>query len=353
MQNIKDILNLIQEHLNEKDKIYLVNSQRSTSEIKFESLNYKTRRYFIFRLETENERYKSREEVKNILKVNKKKFTETYAQSTEPVLDIKEGLNGKTVRIVFKNSKKVVNELKNKWYNDLIKKSYSNIGDITPNDKNELEVLRDINQKITQPINLKIENKTYKNVIGLIGVKGNKKADFVVVDKNKKELCWISYKKGSGGRDFQQYSGMSKRYSKDIHEHPEVEEFRKNVVQNWEQLSEGRKYAVYKKIEDNKLKKQSVFGKDYGRRHGENNVTYFVQGDPRISIRNDVLVLDFGTKLVKNGRLNQLRREYEPVMGARGGEGNRVIEYNDDKLRGVRGGIFAEDYVKARRSKEI
>lgn len=352
MQEIKDFLKFIESSLDRKSEIFLVKSQQSSTKIKFESLNYKSRTYFIFRLETENVRYEVREKVKDLLIKNKKKFKEKYAISTEPVLDIPVS-NKKIIRIVFKNSRRYINKLKNEWYNDLIDGAFNSKKDIAPNDRNELETLKQINSKIMEPMSVRIGNKTYKNIIGLIGVRGEKKADFVLVDKDKKELCWISYKKGNAAKDFQQYSGMSKTKSSMIHEHPEVEQFRQEVVENWEGISEGGRLGVYRKIKDDRLKKQSIFGKDYGRRHSEENVTFFVQGNPIISIRNDVLTLDFGTKIVKNGSLNQLRREYDPVIGARKGEGNRIIEYGNQNIRGVRGGVFSEGYMSVRKSKEI
>jgi hypothetical protein len=228
----------------------------------------------------------------------------------------------------------------------------------------ELRVIKKINLKIQelgggQPVDLKFGNKTYKNIAGFVGGISGKKADFVIVNYDAEEKCYISHKKGDTAKDFQQYGGISRNVAGNtIYNHPEVKRFREDLVNGeWENkvLDEKGKTRIFRKIKSNSLKKKSVFGKKYGSMHGHDNVNYFVQGDPSITKRANLIVVTF-PKMVVNGRLSGLRGEYTPVLGARkSSEEGRIIDIRDDEnttvlkeLRNVRGGFWTQGYMKGR-----
>ncbi len=228
----------------------------------------------------------------------------------------------------------------------------------------ELRVIKKVNQSIQElgggePVKLKFGNKVYNNIAGFVGGISGKKADFVIVDYDGEEKCFISHKKGETAKDFQQYGGISRNVAgNSIYNHPEVKRFREDLVNGeWKNkvLDERGKSRIFRKIKSNSLKKKSVFGKKYGSRHGHDNVNYFVQGDPTITKKSDTIVITF-PKMVMNGKLSGLRGEYSPVLGARkSSEEGRVIDIRDDEnttvlkeLRNVRGGFWTQGYMKGR-----
>lgn len=227
-----------------------------------------------------------------------------------------------------------------------------------PSNNYEINILKLINSKIQEngkglPINIKLKNKQYKNIAGFVSGMGTKKADFVAVDYDGNEVCFISYKSGSSSIDFQQYGGTTKRSGDTIANHPEVQKFNEDVINNWDSLSTDYN-SLYRKISDRNLKKQAIFGKDYRRSSGYDSVDFFVQGDPKFSMRGDTLHITFSKKVVKKGDLSGLSRDYDPVLGARTGERYRRIKYKNKELRGVRGGIWTKGYMTSRpKNKEI
>jgi hypothetical protein len=270
------------------------------------------------------------------------------------------GKREKEIRILFKFPDGADSKSYNIWNELLDKHVFPKNSSLKrqPSNNYELNVLRLINSKIQEsgngkPIDIKIKNKTYKNIAGFVGGVGTKKADFVAIDYDGNEVCFISYKSGSTSLDFQQYGGITQRSGDIISNHPEVKKFNEDVVNNWESLSDDYT-TLHRKISDRNLKKQSVFGKDYKKASGYDSVDFFIQGDPRFSVRGSVLHIMFSTKIVRKGDLSGLSRDYDPVLGARTGERYRKITYNGRTIYGVRGGIWTKGYIVSRRkNKEI
>jgi hypothetical protein len=274
----------------------------------------------------------------------------------------------KEIRIRFKFSSGREQKDYNIW-NSLLDDTFKRKKEIkrTSSYAEELRVIKKINQSIQEfgggvPVKLKFGNKVYDNIAGFVGGMSGKKADFVIVDYNGEEKCYISHKKGDTAKDFQQYGGISRNVAGNtIYNHPEVKRFREDLVNGeWKSkvLNESGKSRIFRKIKSNSLKKKSVFGKRYGSRHGHDNVNYFVQGDPTITKRSNMIVITF-PKMVMNGRLSGLRGEYTPVLGARkSSEEGRVIDIRDEEgrvidiegdlkeLRNVRGGFWTQGYMK-------
>jgi hypothetical protein len=251
----------------------------------------------------------------------------------------------------------------------------------------EMIVMNQINKKIDeigkgQPITIRIKGKEYNNVAGLVGGKGFSKADFVIVNMDGEEIGFLSHKKGDDAKSFQQYSGISKIAGLDIHNHKEVRKFHttlSTILEKTENqsgddfskilssLSGNQKTydSVYQPIKDPELKKKAIFGKHSGNvKRGMDNVDFFVQGEPKFESKPDltqgkykgqkVLVIKFSAKTVPNHSLRTIDNEqYTPVIGARKDLGRVISGVKDEdvkSVRGARGGIWTNDYMRSRKS---
>lgn len=342
-----------------KDKLHGSSIKVTTDESKYPGVN--NRYQYTFIVIKSYDRADTYELVINTLKdlnLNFKKGVYSGSQFWGIEIDNynKIGKTEKGIRIQFKFPDGKDAKVYNIW-NEQLERAFIQNRSLKriPSDRNEVGVLKSINMKIHElskgiPITLSIRNKKYKNVIGLVGGVGNKKADFVIVNKDAEEIGYISYKSGNTATSFQQYSGISERSGDKIANHPEVVKFNESIVNNWESLSP----SASREIQSNNLKKQAVFGKDYASRPGYDSVDFFVQGDPRLILRGDIIYLTFTTKMVKKGDLTKLQGNYEPVLGARKGERYRRIKTKNKSLNGIRGGIWTRAYMTNRmNNKEI
>ena len=228
-----------------------------------------------------------------------------------------------------------------------------------PDTQIEFEILSVMNMQIEKlgdmkSVKTRIKSRIYKDIIGFVPGKAGAKADFVGVNSKGKPVIFISHKDGRGPKDFQQYSGLSSRAGGSIYDHPEVQEFRKDIAKK--ETSDFYSTAYYRDIEDTRLKQRAVFGKDYGPGgQNENNIGIFAQGKPILTkTSTGCITVSFQTKIVDSTQLSQLEREgYTPTLGARRGEAYRSVEYLTDKVDGVRGGIFSKGYIEGRNSEPI
>lgn len=227
-----------------------------------------------------------------------------------------------------------------------------------PDTRTEFEILRTINAQIhelgsVRPVDLLIKSYKYSDIIGFVPGPFGAKADFVGINKNGNPVLYISHKDGYGPKSFQQYSGMSSRAGSSIYDHPEVQSFRQEIAKK--ETSDFYSTAYYREIEDVDLKKKAVFGKDFSSGGtGPNNIDFFCQGKPVLTKRGRSVVLSFTTRMAHRTQISQLERSgYTPTLGARRGEAYRTVEYRDDKVTGVRAGVFSEGYIKGRTSEPI
>ena len=148
------------------------------------------------------------------------------------------------------------------------------------------------------------------------------KADFVGVDSMGNPKFYISHKEGSTATDFQQYSGITQRGAgSKISNHDEVRKFVESIDNKTRK--EVLETAYWRKIQDSKLKKYAVFGKDSDAgpsRPGINNVDFFAQG--KLILKSDTrtrrVKVDFSTLLVARDDLHKLGHgDYEPTLGTR------------------------------------
>lgn len=237
----------------------------------------------------------------------------------------------------------------------------------SPDTSEEHGILYHINQSIYKlgnesPVDIILKpNNVYRDIVGFIPGETGKHADFVGIDKDLNELCFISHKKGSSPKQFQQYSGISIAAGSNIHNDSEVEDFRKVIASK--DRDDFKNQSFSRKINSKELKSKAVFGPDYDSGNvGHNSCTHFVQGNvtisrtrPKKSVSSKaLLVISFNSKNVHRNNINQLDRSgYRPVLGARRGESTRSVRYMSDTVSGVRGGIFPEAYIEGRNNQEI
>lgn len=293
------------------------------------------------------------------------------------------------IRVIFKyrdgSDKKITAE----WNSLLITHVFPNYPKLKRSTQYEGEmiVMNQINKKIEEvgkgnPVTIRIKGREYNNVAGLVGGKGFAKADFVIVNMNGEEIGFLSHKKGDDAKSFQQYSGISKIVGDDIHNHKEVRKFRTTLSTLLERsenktgddfskilssfAKQNQTYdSVYQPIKDPELKKKAIFGKHSGNvKRGMNNVDFFVQGNPTFEIKprltqgkykgQKVLLIKFSTKTVPNHSLKTIdNEEYTPVIGARKDLGRVISGVEDENVqsvRGARGGIWTNDYMRSRKS---
>ena len=269
-------------------------------------------------------------------------------------------INNKIVKIVFK-FKSGLEQTDFKGWNEPLTRIFEKKSELkrVPSDRNERDQLRNINSKIKNPITLIISGKKFRNVVGLVGGKSGQKSDLVIIDSQGNEIGWISYKSGKTSTSFQQYSGLTERSKLDSD--PEVKKFYneiKNINENIKSKDgesksslKKEKISVWKPIQNRDLKRKAVFGYDYGKKNGENNVNFLIQGNIVLEERkeNEVYILkSSGGLIVKNGGL--MTKDYEPTLGARTGEESRKYA----GVEGIRGGIWPKKYITSRKnSKEI
>lgn len=140
----------------------------------------------------------------------------------------------------------------------------------------------DINNKKEEigksTIPIKIGNKVYE-VYDVQSTPGTPKSDFHLVDINGKEIVWISHKDGTKVTHFQQWGGTSSRIEPQIASHKETQEFVNKLKSIFPKGLIPKSPSYFRRIKDEKLKMMSIYGKDFGKNMGRQNVTLVVQGN--------------------------------------------------------------------------
>ncbi len=235
----------------------------------------------------------------------------------------------------------------------------------SPDTSEEYNIIYKINKEIQKlgneaEVDLIVQGvgKPYEDIVGVIPGKSGTHADFVGVDKNGKELFFISHKEGNSASAFQQYSGISSKAGDSIHNHEETKKFREIIASKKEQDFDNQSFS--QDIVKRNLKVRAVLGPDWqsGGDPGHNSVSHFMQGKVKVSSVNSkeeatdkaLLRLSFNHKNIKASSIGSLinSTDYEPTLGARRGEGTRSVTFGTNEVRSVRGGIFSSAYIKGR-----
>ena len=237
----------------------------------------------------------------------------------------------------------------------------------SPDTSEEYNIIYKINKQIEKlgnfaEVDLIVQGvgKPYEDIVGVIPGPSGAHADFVGVDKNGKELFFISHKEGNSASAFQQYSGISSKAGDSIHNHEETRKFREIIASKKEQDFDNQSFS--QDIVKRNLKVRAVLGPDWqsGGDPGHNNVSHFMQGKVKISSVDSkdkatdkaLLRLSFDHKNIQASSISSLIKstDYEPTLGARRGEDTRSVTFDGNEVRSVRGGIFSSAYIKGRRN---
>ena len=177
-------------------------------------------------------------------------------------------------------------------------------------------------------------------VTGIDQPKGTPKADFYLIDDRGEQTAWLSHKAGKKSSDFQQYGGLTDKGTGGVFMR------NKQVLDFVEKLKElypdGMKSgnSVYRQIKLNKdgkdIARKSIYGIDYGKERGLNNIDEFHQGD---------------MKLVKKGKYYVIKSAHSAENGYVPTDDYKCILYarftqnmHHFGIRDTRTGIFASTF---------
>ena len=172
------------------------------------------------------------------------------------------------------------------------------------------------------------------------------KSDFHLVDAAGNEIAWISHKDGSTSKDFQQYGGLTNRVFKN---NSAVKDFMNALLKKYPDGMQRSKSA-YRTVKDKKLINQSVWGVDFGKARGRDNVDEFHQGPMKIK---------------KRGKLYYIQSRHQDTNGnLPKGEGYDAIFYarfTSDRGSNVAGvrvpfarvGVFPRASARSKNAEEI
>lgn len=134
------------------------------------------------------------------------------------------------------------------------------------------------------------------------------KADFSVIGADgETQVAWISHKAGRTASDFQQYGGLSDAV---FQSDPEVKAFM-NDVKDMAPDGLERGQSFMRVAKSAKLINRSIYGVDFGRSRGINNVDEFHQGNMNLVKSGGSYVIK-STHMGKNG--DELSGDYSPIL---------------------------------------
>ena len=252
------------------------------------------------------------------------------------------------------------NDLLNRTVGSLIKQR-------KPDTSLEQQILYEINTKLydlgdKEAVDLKIQGDTgeYKKIIGFIPGSSGVHADFVGIDVDGEQQCFISHKDAGGPqRGFQQYSGISSKAGNTIHNAKETKRFREIIANKESSDFDNQSFSL--DIKGNpQLQIRSVLGPNWnggGTDPGEDNCSHFMQGYVEVIRQKKYnkgtlaqITIRFGEKNIHASDINSfiMDDQYAPTLGARKTNEDRSVTSDDNEVKNVRGGIFSSAYIKGR-----
>jgi len=182
--------------------------------------------------------------------------------------------------------------------------------------KQDLEVYS-LNNKL-QEIK-KITNKKYVNVrlnniihpvVSVVDSSFRHKSDFNFIDINGNNIFYISHKDGRTPKDFQQWSGTSKKFQKSIFEHPETQNFILTIKALRSELP--RTTTIARRINSDFLKQMAIYGINFGSETGLDNVDAVLQGNLSFKNIGDCYMLVASHNAIYNPQVPS--ESYEPIF---------------------------------------
>ena len=192
-------------------------------------------------------------------------------------------------------------------------------------------------------VKVKVGKNTY-TVTSVTKTKGMPKSDFNFVDTKGKAVGFISHKDGTSPKGFQQWSGTSQQYAKEIYKHKETQDFI-NTLKGMFPTGMPNATTVGRKISSSKLKKMAVYGQDVGNGStGINNVDIVLQGPVKLKKVGSYYEVTSSFKPKSNGQ--PISGLYEPIL-----LGVYKGDRSDHGIKGARitinplGGRTVKEYV--------
>jgi hypothetical protein len=158
-------------------------------------------------------------------------------------------------------------------------------------------------------VKVRVNNEIH-SVVSVVTSPFGYKSDFNFIDIDGKEIFFISHKYGNTPRDFQQWSGTSKRFQELIFNHPETKDFIKTLLSTGSELPKAT--TIARKIKDSLLKQMAVYGIDFGNSFGLNNVNAVLQGNLYFKNIGDCYMLIASDNTINNPAVPY--DNYEPVF---------------------------------------
>ena len=133
--------------------------------------------------------------------------------------------------------------------------------------KQDLEVyslnnkLQEIKKRTNkQYVNVRLNNIIHP-VVSVVDSSFKHKSDFNFIDINGNDIFYISHKDGRTPKDFQQWSGTSKKFQKSIFEHPETQSFISTIKTMGFELP--RATTIARRINSDFLKQMAIYGYEF------------------------------------------------------------------------------------------
>ena len=182
----------------------------------------------------------------------------------------------------------------------------------------QIKSVRDQLEKIKEKIGsdfikLKVGNNTYQ-VTEVESTPGTPKSDMNFIGRNGVRLGFCSLKSGVTAASIQQWGGTSVSREPTIAADPEVQAFVKIAKEMFPtEIPQGT--TIARKISNQKLRMQAIYGSSYGGSFGINNVDVVLQGTVRINSISPTEYKITGSAMTHNNG-STLPSEYEPVLMA-------------------------------------
>jgi len=213
---------------------------------------------------------------------------------------------------------------------------------------NTIEILKE--ETRSTYLTIKHKGKVYK-ITHAESTPGTPKSDFHLVGLDGKPVFWISHKASKKGNalDFQQYGGLQEldkaTKSKDIESFVDaVKIFIKVNHPNAKVYPD--KTSLFRKVKDKNVILKSMYGIDYGKKYGKQNVQVLIQGDIILENKGKYFEIYGSTHTMNNGELP--KGGYEAVYFSR-----KSADRTNFGIKGARFFVVPIAYAKARKSQEI
>ena len=212
-----------------------------------------------------------------------------------------------------------------------------------------LELEKCLEHENEAEIKIKVGGRVVE-VNGIESTPGTPKSDFHLVNAKGEEVAWLSHKDGTKASQFQQYGGLTADWNKHYSNNKDVLAFIK-AVQELKPDGLQRSDSYFRYVKDKKVAQLTIWGPDFGKGRGRNNVDEFHQC---------TMILK------KSGQVYEIVSVHKASNGAVGGKAGSgdytaiyVARFTSDRgfnkgggIKNARVGVFARDYVSGK-AKEI